>query len=268
MKRQVPQDLPMGWLRSRLMFPVSWLILVWVAGSGSVKVLNAPTCFSDYIFTSTCEWKMDGPTNCSNNLRLSYQLNFEGFENHTCVPENRESTVCVCTMLIAEPVIADVYQLDLWAGRQQLWSDSFKPSSHVKPRAPGNLTIHPTSQTWVLTWSNPYPDENYLHRELTYLVNVSNEHDPADVSGHCGVSPPPPGTWAGGDSGSGAGQQTQGPRLVLRPDPPCLQASIPRGREGKLFLGTALMCKGKLWGPVYILGDGTLEILGGSLAAP
>lgn len=140
--------------------------------------------------------------------------------------------------------------------------------SAVKPRAPGNLTIHPTSQTWVLTWSNPYPDENYLHRELTYLVNVSNEHDPADVSGHCGVSPPPPGTWAGGDSGSGAGQQTQGPRLVLRPDPPCLQASIPRGREGKLFLGTALMCKGKLWGPVYILGDGTLEILGGSLAAP
>lgn len=32
--QQVPQDLPMGWLRSRLMFPVSWLILVWVAGSG------------------------------------------------------------------------------------------------------------------------------------------------------------------------------------------------------------------------------------------
>ncbi|XP_036772781.2 interleukin-4 receptor subunit alpha isoform X1 [Manis pentadactyla] len=180
MKRQVPQDLPMGWLRSRLMFPVSWLILVWVAGSGSVKVLNAPTCFSDYIITSTCEWKMDGPTNCSTDLRLFYQLNFEGFENHTCVPENRESTVCMCPMLIAEPVIADVYQLDLWAGRQQLWSDSFKPSSHVKPRAPGNLTIHPTSQTWVLTWSNPYPAENYLHQELTYLVNVSNEHDPAD----------------------------------------------------------------------------------------
>lgn len=43
---------------------------------GSVQVLHPPTCFSDYISTSTCEWRVDGPTNCSAELRLTYQLDF------------------------------------------------------------------------------------------------------------------------------------------------------------------------------------------------
>lgn len=47
---------------------------------GSVKVLRAPTCFSDYLSTSVCQWNMDVPTNCSAELRLSYQLNFMGSE--------------------------------------------------------------------------------------------------------------------------------------------------------------------------------------------
>ena len=38
------------------------------------------------------------------------------------------------------------------------------------------------SHTWLLTWSNPYPSESYLYSELTYLVNISNENDPTDVS--------------------------------------------------------------------------------------
>lgn len=47
---------------------------------GSVRVLRAPSCFSDYISTSVCQWKMDAPTNCSAELRLSYQLDFMGSE--------------------------------------------------------------------------------------------------------------------------------------------------------------------------------------------
>lgn len=47
---------------------------------GSVKVLHEPSCFSDYISTSVCQWKMDRPTNCSAELRLSYQLDFMGSE--------------------------------------------------------------------------------------------------------------------------------------------------------------------------------------------
>lgn len=55
--------------------------------------------------------------------------------------------------------------------------------STVKPRPPGNLTVHPNvSHTWLLMWTNPYPTENHLYSELTYMVNISNENDPMDVS--------------------------------------------------------------------------------------
>ena len=50
--------------------------------------------------------------------------------NHTCVPENRESTVCLCNVLMDDVVSGDTYQLDLWAGTQLLWSGSFRPSEH------------------------------------------------------------------------------------------------------------------------------------------
>ncbi|XP_039113459.1 interleukin-4 receptor subunit alpha isoform X1 [Hyaena hyaena] len=171
----------MGRLCSGLTFPVSCLILVWAAGSGSVKVLHAPSCFSDYISTSVCRWKMDSPTNCSAELRLNYHLDFTGSENRTCVPEDGEGTACTCSMLTEDLVDADVYQLRLSAGTQMLWSGSFRPNRHVKPRAPGNLTVHPNaSHTWLLMWSNPYPPDNHLHSELTYMVNISNENDPTD----------------------------------------------------------------------------------------
>ncbi|XP_025709768.2 interleukin-4 receptor subunit alpha isoform X2 [Callorhinus ursinus] len=171
----------MGQLCSGLTFPVSCLILVWVTGSGSVKVLQEPSCLSDYVSTSVCQWEMDSPTDCSAELRLSYQLDFMGSENRTCVPENREGAVCTCSMPIDDVVEADVYQLDLWAGKQQLWGGSFQPSAHVKPRTPGNLTVHPNvSHTWLLMWTNPYPSENHLYSELTYMVNISNENDPTD----------------------------------------------------------------------------------------
>lgn len=171
----------MGCLGPGLAFPVSCLILVWAAGSGSVKVLHRPTCFSDYISSSTCEWKMDGPTNCSAELRLSYQLDFLISKNQTCVPENRESTACVCDMPMQDVVSEDVYHLHLWAEKQLLWRGSFKPSEHLKPRAPENLTVHANvSHTLRLTWSNPYPPENHLYSKLSYLVNISNEDDPTD----------------------------------------------------------------------------------------
>ena len=64
---------------------------------------------------------------------------------------------------------------------QPLTSHSF---STVKPPAPRNLTVHADiSHTWLLTWNNPYPSDNLLYSELTYLVNISNENDPTDVSG-------------------------------------------------------------------------------------
>lgn len=181
----------MGCLCPGLTLPVSCLILVWAAGSGSVKVLHLTACFSDYISASTCEWKMDRPTNCSAQLRLSYQLNDEFSDNLTCIPENREDEVCVCRMLMDNIVSEDVYELDLWAGNQLLWNSSFKPSRHVKPRAPQNLTVHAISHTWLLTWSNPYPLKNHLWSELTYLVNISKEDDPTDVSGCCMGFPQP-----------------------------------------------------------------------------
>ncbi|XP_070269515.1 interleukin-4 receptor subunit alpha-like [Myotis yumanensis] len=168
----------MGWLGSGLTFPVSCLILVWAAGSGSVQVQDGPTCFSDYLSTSTCEWRMGGPTDCSAELRLTYQRDSE---NHTCVPVNGESAVCLCDMLMVNMSTGDIYQLDLWAAKQWLWSGSFKPSEHVKPRAPGNLTVNATdSHTWQLTWSDPYPPNGSLHAKLSYLVNISNEDDPTE----------------------------------------------------------------------------------------
>ncbi|KAM8778731.1 interleukin-4 receptor subunit alpha isoform 1-T3 [Rhynchonycteris naso] len=174
----------MGWLGSGLTLPVSCLILVWAAGSGSVKVLHQPTCFSDYISTSTCEWGLDGPANCSAELRLTYQLDFSISENLTCVPENRESTLCLCNMLMdVGMAIGDTYQLDLWTGTQLLWSGSFTPSEHVKPPAPGNLSVlSKISHTWQLTWSNPYPSDNFLYSELRYLVNMSNDGNPTEFS--------------------------------------------------------------------------------------
>ena len=33
-------------------------------------------------------------------------------------------------MLTENPVRQDIYQLDLWAGKQLLWNSSFKPSEH------------------------------------------------------------------------------------------------------------------------------------------
>ncbi|KAM5329310.1 interleukin-4 receptor subunit alpha-like isoform 1-T6 [Glossophaga mutica] len=175
----------MGRLGSGLTFPVSCLVLAWAAGSGSVQVLRRPTCFSDYLSTSTCEWRVDGPANCSAELRLTYQLDFPNSENNTCVPENRESTVCLCDVLMDDVVSGDTYQLDLWAGKQLLWSGSFQPSKHVKPRAPVNLTVHAgVSHEWQLHWGNPYPPESFLYSRLSYQVVVSDEDDPASSTVH------------------------------------------------------------------------------------
>ncbi|XP_053412263.1 interleukin-4 receptor subunit alpha isoform X1 [Nycticebus coucang] len=171
----------MGWLCSGLLFPVSYLILLQVTGSGSMEVLLQPTCFSDYISISTCEWKMASPINCSAELHLSYKLDFGSSEALMCVPKNSEGTGCVCNMLTGEVVGGDTYMLDLWAGQQLLWTGSFKPVEHVKPRAPGNLTVHTNvSDMLLLTWSNPYPFGNFLHSELAYMVNVSSEHNSSD----------------------------------------------------------------------------------------
>ncbi|XP_035877247.1 interleukin-4 receptor subunit alpha-like isoform X2 [Phyllostomus discolor] len=153
---------------------------------GSVQVLHRPTCFSDYISTFTCEWRVDSPTNCSAELRLTHQLDFLISENHTCVPENRESTVCLCDVLMDDVVSEDTYQLGLWAGKQLLWNGSFQPSKHVKPRAPVNLTVDADddSHSWWLRWGNPYPPKSYLDTELSYQVSVSDEDDPASCTVH------------------------------------------------------------------------------------
>lgn len=156
-------------------------MLVWLAGCGSIRVLDEPTCYSDYYNTSVCEWKMDVPTNCSAQLHLSYQLKFSFEEegNHTCVPENQAGTWCRCIMPMDIIVAGDTYQLDLWAGEQLLWNGSFRPSQHVKPKAPINLRVHKVINMWVLTWNTSYNAEDYLN-ELLYLVNVSKVDDPVD----------------------------------------------------------------------------------------
>lgn len=84
-------------------------------------------------------------------------------------------------------------------GLRAWWASSSSPDepltrhhfSAVKPRAPQNLTVHAISHTWLLTWSNPYPLKNHLWSELTYLVNISKEDDPTDVSGRCMGFPQP-----------------------------------------------------------------------------
>ncbi|XP_023572211.1 interleukin-4 receptor subunit alpha [Octodon degus] len=172
----------MGWLRSGLLLPVTGLLLVWAAGCGSLKVLRKPTCFSDYLSLSTCEWQLDHAVDCSVALRLSYKLLFnpEPYEeNHTCVPENSADAACVCHMNMMLLAIVDTYQLDLWAGTQLLWSRNFTPSQHVRPRAPVNLSISSNvSSGWLLSWSSQYPSENFLHTRLTHQVKVSSESQP------------------------------------------------------------------------------------------
>nr|XP_058142140.1 interleukin-4 receptor subunit alpha isoform X1 [Dasypus novemcinctus] len=179
---QVPWDLLMGWLRPGLALPVSCLILVWAAGSGSSKVLHKPACLSDYVDTITCEWRMAGPTNCSAELHMVYQLDSVDTENRTCVPKNRDSSACVCEMPLNEVLVnEDVFWLQLRAGERLLWRGPFTPSQHIKPRAPGDLVVSAnSSNTWLLMWSNPYATGDFLHNELTYLVNISNENNPTD----------------------------------------------------------------------------------------
>ncbi|XP_033614622.1 interleukin-4 receptor subunit alpha [Fukomys damarensis] len=175
----------MGWLRSGLPFPVSCLALVWVAGCGSLKVLQKPTCFSDYLSLSTCEWQLDQALECRATLHLFYQLLFNPDpyeESHVCVPENSAAAACVCHMGLENLVTSDTYQLDLWAGRQLLWRYNFTPSQHVKARAPVNLTLSTNvSSGWLLSWSNLYPPWNYLHNRLTYQVHVASESQPEHV---------------------------------------------------------------------------------------
>uniref|UniRef100_A0A8C2LP54 Interleukin 4 receptor, alpha n=1 Tax=Cricetulus griseus TaxID=10029 RepID=A0A8C2LP54_CRIGR len=171
----------MGWLRTKFLSSVSFLILLWVAGSGSIKVLGEPTCFSDYISSSTCEWYLDGTVDCRSQLHLSYWLDFEFYENLTCIPENSASTVCVCHMNTDDLVQTDIYKLVLRAKGRLLWQGSFRPSDNVKPLAPDNLTVHTNiSNTWLLTWSNPYPSENTLYKELIYMVNISRVDNPEE----------------------------------------------------------------------------------------
>nr|XP_044987746.1 interleukin-4 receptor subunit alpha isoform X2 [Jaculus jaculus] len=136
---------------------------------------------------STCEWQLDEAINCSAELRLSYWLDFDlaYLENHTCIPENSADKVCACHMLTEGLFQLDSYRLDLWAGQQLLWQGAFRPSDHVKPRAPGNLTVHNNiSDAWLLTWSNPYPPNSHLYKHLAYLVNISREDNSADFTIH------------------------------------------------------------------------------------
>ncbi|CAH6793076.1 interleukin-4 receptor subunit alpha [Phodopus roborovskii] len=171
----------MGWLHTKFLTSVSCLILLWVADSGSIEVLGEPTCFSDYISNSSCEWQLGGPIDCRAQLNLSYWLDFEFFENLTCIPENSASSKCVCHMNTDAVIQADTYQLILWAKEQLLWQGSFRPSDNVKPPAPGNLTVHSNvSNAWLLTWSNPYPMKNTLYNELIYMVNISRVDNPEE----------------------------------------------------------------------------------------
>ncbi|KAM5227703.1 interleukin-4 receptor subunit alpha [Ctenodactylus gundi] len=156
------------------------------ASRWSLKILQMPTCFSDYLSISTCEWQLAGPLNCTTTFRLTYQLLPEkDYESYTCVPENSADAACVCHMLIEDPVSVDTYQLDLWAGTRLLWTHgSFKPRYHVKPRTPRNLTVQAstnTSDMWLLAWSDPYPDGSHMHKKLTYLVSVWSDSQPENI---------------------------------------------------------------------------------------
>ncbi|XP_075828259.1 interleukin-4 receptor subunit alpha isoform X1 [Microtus pennsylvanicus] len=175
----------MGWLWTEFLSSVGCLILLWVSGSGSVTVLGEPTCFSDYIQNSTCEWYLDGPVDCRAQLHLSYWLDFEISENKTCTPENIASSVCMCRITIEEPVLTDTYLLVLRAEEQVLWLGSFTPSNNVKPKAPDKLTVHNNgSDAWLLTWSNPYPKNSFLYNQLMYMVNISRVDHPEEFVVH------------------------------------------------------------------------------------
>lgn len=157
---------------------------MWMASAGCVEILGEPTCVSDYVNTSTCQWKMDRATNCSAELHLSYKLldPLSPEENRICVPENKASAECVCILQMESLVSADNFELSLLAGSHVLWNSTFKPEEHIKPLAPRHLLVQPiTSDTWQLTWSNPYSSNEYLDRELIYMVSVSNQNDPTDV---------------------------------------------------------------------------------------
>lgn len=190
---QAPFVSPMGRLCTKFLTSVGCLILLLVTGSGSIKVLGEPTCFSDYIRTSTCEWFLDSAVDCSSQLCLHYRLMFFEFsENLTCIPRNSASTVCVCHMEMNRPVQSDRYQMELWAEHRQLWQGSFSPSGNVKPLAPDNLTLHTNvSDEWLLTWNNLYPSNNLLYKDLISMVNISREDNPAEVSGRHGSLPLP-----------------------------------------------------------------------------
>ncbi|XP_006896695.1 PREDICTED: interleukin-4 receptor subunit alpha [Elephantulus edwardii] len=173
----------MGWFCGGLMVSVGYLVLMCVAGSGSIEVLlHEPTCLSDYIKTSTCEWSMTGPTNCSTGLLMSYLDNIYPFQIRTCIPENKNRSECVCTMLMDEGIVSmSNYTLRLWAGQQLLWEDIFIPFQHVKTKTPQNLVVHKNgSDMWLLKWDNPYTPADQLYSEVSYLVNISNEYDPSD----------------------------------------------------------------------------------------
>ncbi|KAL1787297.1 interleukin-4 receptor subunit alpha [Sigmodon hispidus] len=171
----------MGWLCTKILSSVNCLILLWVAGSGSIEVLHEPSCFSDYISSIKCEWQLDSTVDCRSQLHLFYWLDFEFFENRTCIPENSASNMCVCHMSTEEPIQADIYQLVLSTEGRLLWHGSFKPSNNVKPLAPGNLMVHTNvSNAWLLTWSNPYPLKHTLHNKLIYMVSVSRMDNPEE----------------------------------------------------------------------------------------
>uniref|UniRef100_A0A5F9CFK8 Fibronectin type-III domain-containing protein n=1 Tax=Oryctolagus cuniculus TaxID=9986 RepID=A0A5F9CFK8_RABIT len=52
----------------------------------------------------------------------------------------------------------------------------------VKPKTPGNLTVHTNiSDMVLLTWSNPYPPNNFLYDDLSYMLNISSEADPTEI---------------------------------------------------------------------------------------
>lgn len=66
-----------GLISSVSWWRVSLLLSALLCLPGGVKILRRPTCLSDYLSISTCEWKMDGPTNCSAEFHLSYLLDFQ-----------------------------------------------------------------------------------------------------------------------------------------------------------------------------------------------
>lgn len=63
--------------------------------------------------------------------------------NYTCVPENRDSTVCVCNMQMENIVFGDTYLLDLWAGTQWLWSGTFSPGEYGERGLGGGTQVFP-----------------------------------------------------------------------------------------------------------------------------